>query len=269
MAEHGPGELKKVIYGPVPSWRLGRSLGIDLISGPKTCSFDCIYCQLGPTRHKCTQRAEFVATERVVRELESLPEVEADFVTFSGTGEPTLASNLGEAIAEAGDRFQSPVAVLTNSSLIADPEVRSELALADLVVAKLDASDEESFREVNRPANGIRFQSVLTGLRQFRDDYAGRLAVQVMFCKQNRDRAGEIAAAIRDLRPDEVQLNTPLRPSPTPPLSPQQMREIGQAFVGLPTVSVYEASEVTVDTLDAAETAARRPHASGRPEGSL
>jgi len=91
----------------------------------------------------------------------------------------------------------------------------------------------------------------------------------VMFCKQNRDRAGEIAAAIRELRPDEVQLNTPLRPSPTPPLSPQQMREIGQAFVGLPTVSVYEAGEVTVETLDAAETAARRPQASGRPEGSL
>jgi wyosine [tRNA(Phe)-imidazoG37] synthetase (radical SAM superfamily) len=256
--------LRRVIYGPVPSWRLGRSLGIDLLFRANTCSFDCIYCQLGPTRHRRTRRAEFVPTERVVRELDGLPDVDIDFATFSGMGEPTLASNLGEAIAAVGDRLPAPVAVLTNSSLMTDPEVRAELALADVVVAKLDVPDEDLFREVNRPADGIEFRSILRGLRRFRDDYRGRLAIQVMFCRRNRDRAADIAAAVRDLRADEVQLNTPLRPSPTPPLPPQEMQEIGHAFVGLPVVSVYDAGHVAVNVFDAAETAARRPQASGR-----
>jgi wyosine [tRNA(Phe)-imidazoG37] synthetase (radical SAM superfamily) len=262
MGQRG-NQVKRVIYGPVPSWRLGRSLGIDLLCRPKTCPFDCIYCQLGPTRHQCTGRAEFVPTQRVIAELESLPAVEVDFVTFSGMGEPTLAANLGDAIAAARGRLPAPVAVLTNSSLMADPEVRAELALADLVVAKLDAPDEDVFREINRPADGIRFESVVEGLREFRDDYGGRLAMQVMLCRGNLAVAGEIASVIRELRPEEVQLNTPLRPSPTPPLSRQQMREVGRFFEGLPAVSVYEASAVAAEALDAGETAARRPPATG------
>jgi wyosine [tRNA(Phe)-imidazoG37] synthetase (radical SAM superfamily) len=142
------------------------------------------------------------------------------------------------------------------------------LALADLVVAKLDAPDEDLFRDINRPADGIRLVSLLDGLRRFREEYRGRLAIQVMFCEPNRDRAADIAAAVRELRPDEVQLNTPLRPSPTPPLSPQEMQEIGRAFVGLPAVSVYDARQVAVDVLHATETAARRPQGSERPAGS-
>jgi len=261
-------ELKKVIYGPVPSWRLGRSLGIDLISRPKTCSFDCIYCQLGTTRHQVTRRDEFVPTSRVVCELESLPALQVDFVTFSGMGEPTLAANLGDAIAQVKRRLPRPVAVLTNSSLLADPGVRAELCLADLVIAKLDAPDEELFREVNRPAGSIGFQLVLENLRRLREEYRGRLAIQVMLCRENRNHASRIAQAIRSLRPDEVQLNTPLRPSPTPPLSEKEMRQIKQAFMRLPVASVYEAGKVAVQTLDVAETAARRPPARVLSEGS-
>ena len=122
MDGQGPGELKKVVYGPVPSWRLGRSLGIDLLSRAKTCSLDCIYCQLGPTADKVTRRAEFVPTERLVTEIKDLPDVELDFVTFSGMGEPTLASNLGEAIAEAGGRVTSSVSSKTDLVVVgSDP----------------------------------------------------------------------------------------------------------------------------------------------------
>jgi wyosine [tRNA(Phe)-imidazoG37] synthetase (radical SAM superfamily) len=259
---------RKVIYGPVPSWRLGRSLGIDLISRPKTCSFDCIYCQLGPTRCRTTCREEFVSTSQVVSELEALPPLEVDFVTFSGMGEPTLAANLGEAIVQIKRRLRWPVAVLTNSSRLIDAGVRAELCLADLVVAKLDAADKATFREINRPANGVSFESILEGLRRFREDYRGRLAIQVMFCQQNRDHAARIAGLIAGFRPDEVQLNTPLRPSSTPPLGPKEMMTIRDALRGLPVVSVYEAKEVLAEALDAAETAARRPPARVSSEGS-
>jgi len=268
MSNRGVPELKRVVYGPVPSWRLGRSLGIDLLSRPKTCSFDCIYCQLGPTRQRTTRREEFVSTNRVSEELEALPPVEVDFVTFSGMGEPTLASNLGEVIAKASDRFGCPVAVLTNSSLMGDPGVRAELALADLVAAKLDAPDESLFREINRPEVGTRLGLALEGLRRFREEYRGRLAIQIMFCSRNRDRAAEMASLIASLSPDEVQLNTPLRSSPTPPLSEKEMRQIKQAFMCLSVVSVYEAGKVAVETLDVAETAARRPPARVSSEGS-
>ena len=262
-------ELKKVVYGPVPSWRLGRSLGIDLLCRPKTCSFDCIYCQLGPTRHLLTEREEFIPISRVVAELDALPHLELDHVTFAGMGEPTLANNLGETIVQVSKRLPWPVAVLTNSSLLAEPGVRTELAQADLVVAKLDAPNEELFRKVNRPADRIRFQSVVEGLRQFRGEYRGRLAIQVMLCQENRNHAAQIAEVVRSLHPDEVQVNTPLRPSPTAPLPPEEMRQITEAFAGLPVVSVYEASKVVVHALDATETAARHGEADSTSEGSL
>jgi wyosine [tRNA(Phe)-imidazoG37] synthetase (radical SAM superfamily) len=268
-ARTGEIELKRVVYGPVPSWRLGRSLGIDLISRPKTCSFDCIYCQLGRTHHLSTAREEFIPTSRVVEELEALPHLEVDYVTFAGMGEPTLANNLGEAIVQVKRRLPWPVAVLTNSSLLAEPGVRTELAQADLVVAKLDAPNEELFRKVNRPADGIVLQSVVEGLRQFRKEYRSRLAIQVMFCHENRNHAAQIAEVVVSLCPDEVQVNTPLRPSPAVPLPPEEIKQIKEAFAGLPVVSVYEASRVVVHALDATETAARHGEANSPSEGSL
>lgn len=266
MGESCAPMLKKVVYGPVASWRLGRSLGIDLLCRPKTCSFDCVYCQLGSTLHKQIRREEFVPTGKVVEELDALPPLEFDYLTFSGMGEPTLASNLEEVTVEARCRFSKPIAVLTNSSLLGQPEVRAALSLADVVVAKLDAPDAELFRRINRPANGIHFEEIIEGLRAFRAESRSWLAIQVMFCQENRDRASEIASLVRGIGPDEVQLNTPLRPSGTAPLPPQDMRRIRDAFAGLPVSSVYEAGKVAVHPLDGRETAARRPEA-GAPSG--
>jgi len=254
----------RVVYGPVASWRLGRSLGVDMIStASKTCSFDCIYCQLGHSSSHEGRRREFISTARVRRELSSLNGVAADFVTFSGTGEPTLASNLGEAIRVAKDAIGLPVAVLTNSSLMSDRAVRRDLSHADVVVAKLDASNETVFRSVNRPAEGIRLADVVGGIKEFRHEYAGRLAVQMMFVDLNQAHAEEMAALATSLSPDEVQLNTPLRPCATAPLSPAAMATIRDAFdsLGVRVTMVYEAASPTVTPINARETVKRRPAA--------
>ena len=252
--------LKSIIYGPVPSWRLGRSLGVDMVSQQaKTCSFDCVYCQLGPTRIRSTERREFVPLDRVIAELDALPQLEVDTVTFSGTAEPTLAANLGEAIRAVKERLCTPVAVLTNSSMMPDAQVRRELALADVVVAKLDAPTEALLQEVNRPAPGITLTRIVEALRLLRQEYHGRLALQMMFFDANENCAEALAALARELMPDEVQVNTPLRPCAVQPLSPEAIGQIHQAFGGLRVVSVYEARRPKVDPLDIQETAARRP----------
>jgi len=248
------------IYGPVPSWRLGRSLGIDPVSTHgKTCSFDCLYCQLGRTVHPLTERRRFVEAEALRCELAQVGDVAVDTVTFSGIAEPTLALNLAELVAVVRERFTQPAAILTNSSLLKRDDVRRDLACFDIVVAKVDAPDEALFQQINRPAVSYTLQEILWGIQRFRQEFAGRLALQMMFIPANRDRAAEMARIARQLRPDEVQLNTPLRPSPVPPLSPAEMDEVEAAFAGLPVVNVYKAKRPEVTPLDEAETRRRRP----------
>jgi wyosine [tRNA(Phe)-imidazoG37] synthetase (radical SAM superfamily) len=255
-----------IIYGPVPSWRLGRSLGIDLLNARrKVCTFNCIYCQLGQTGRFVLEPEEFVSLKQLGGEIESLGPVGADYVTFSGTGEPTLAINLGEAIELARSKLALPIAVLTNSSFMSRPEVRERLARADVVVAKLDAANEELFALVNRPASGLRFDHILTGLRQFRDEYRGKLALQIMFVEANRNHADEIAGLARSIAPDEVQINTPLRPSKAEPLPPEIISEIRAKFTDLRNViTAYEMERPKVRPLDAAETWRRRPDTNDR-----
>jgi len=257
--------LASIIYGPVPSWRLGRSLGVDLLpAGGKTCTFDCIYCQLGRTARRLIQRAEFVPLAAVRRELEGVRGVGADYVTFSGIGEPTLAGNLGEAIRAARDILGLPVAVLTNSSLMAKEGVRRDLACADIVVASLDAPNEQLFRRINRPVAGLRLEDIVRGIVLFEAEYKGILALEMMFVKANKGFAAEMAAIARELAPDEVQINTPLRPCAVAPLTANEIAAIREEFAGLPVRSVYEAARPTVTPLDVRETLRRRP-ASPRP----
>ena len=145
--------VMSIIYGPVSSWRLGKSLGIDLLNTRrKVCSFNCIYCQLGETGQFIIEPREFINLEQLTSEIELLSSIKADYATFSGMGEPTLASNLGEAIELARSILDLPIAVLTNSSLMFQEDVRQQLAHADTVVAKLDVPNEELFAVVNRPA---------------------------------------------------------------------------------------------------------------------
>lgn len=249
----------KYIYGPVPSWRLGKSLGVDLISGEKTCTFDCIYCQLGKTVRHIIKREIFVPTSEIVKELKSLPQLEIDYITLSGTGEPTLAANLGEVISEIKKRFKNSVAVLTNSSLMYEREVRKELSLADLVVAKLDASNEKIFRIVNQPTNGISFSVILEGIKKFNNEFPGKLALQIMFVPQNKEYAADLAALAKEIKPVEVEVNTPLRPCPVKPLPPEELSKIKELFRPLKVYSVYDVERPETKPMDEIETRKRRP----------
>ncbi len=250
-----------IIYGPVPSWRLGKSLGVDLLSMPgKTCNFSCVYCQLGKTINFTTERREFVSTAKLPEELEKVKGIAADYVTFSGTGEPTLASNLGRAIEMAKSVLHLPVAVLTNSALMSREDVRRDLAKANVVVAKLDAHNQELFEQVNKPAADIELSDVIEGMKLFKNKFAGRLCLQIMFIEANKDFAPEIAEVAEDLLPDEVQLNTPLRPCAVKPLTTSQMAAIKDNFRNLSNVvTVYEASRPEVKPLNLKETLRRRP----------
>ena len=253
--------MSSIIYGPVPSWRLGKSLGIDLLCAPgKICSFDCVYCQLGGTTHPSARRGEFVSIPELTEELKGVKGIAADYVTFSGTGEPTLADNLGRAIDVAKSVLQLPVAVLTNSSLISREDVVDALAKADVVVAKLDAHRQELFEQVNRPMADIVLADIIEGIRLFRSRFTGKLCLQLMFIERNKDLAGEIARISSSLSPDEVQLNTPLRPCAVKPVTPAQMASIKGKFANLRNVvTVYESSRPEVVPLDLHETLRRRP----------
>ena len=249
----------KYIYGPVSSWRLGKSLGIDLISGDKSCSFDCIYCQLGKTITYVTERQIFAPTAQVLQEFDSLPKLNIDYVTFSGCGEPTLAANLGEVISEIKKRTKTRIAVLTNSSLMRDPEVRKELGLADLISAKLDAPDEKIFKIINRPVKALSFQDIIEGIKEFNKEFPGRLALQIMFVPENKDSASKLADLAKEIKPAEVHINTPLRPSATKPLSKEELLKIKALFSPLKAYCVYDVEMPEVKPLDFKETIKRRP----------
>ena len=196
----------------------------------------------------------------LVRELETMKNVEADYATFSGVGEPTLANNLGKAIQVAKVVLGLPVAVLTNSSLMFKEEVRHELTQADVVVAKLDAPNQRLFRLINRPVAGLRWDEIVEGIRCFRSEYQGKLALQMMFVEANRDWATEMAEVAKELLPDEVQINTPLRPCGVKPLLPEDIAAIQREFTYLKNVvTVYESPRPEVVPLSLEETLRRRP----------
>jgi wyosine [tRNA(Phe)-imidazoG37] synthetase (radical SAM superfamily) len=257
----------RYLYGPVASWRLGRSLGVDILStAEKTCSFECVYCQLGRTVNKTTERRVFVPTAAIEREIQALaPFIEetSDAITFAGMGEPTLGANLGEVVDAIRRHTKKSIAILTNAALIADPEVREELKKLDIVIAKVDAPDQAIFEVVNRPVSAeIKLDEIIAGLKQFRREYRGRLCLQLMFVAANRDSGAELARIAAEIQPDEVQLNTPLRPCGVKPLSVEEMKQIERQFGKLKpeieVVSVYEKMKPEVRVIDKGAVIRRR-----------
>ena len=204
------------LFGPVPSRRLGRSLGVDLIP-PKTCPYDCIYCEVGATTHQTGKRFSY-QTENIIGELENyledLPQP-PDIITLAGSGEPTLNLGLGRIIRVIKEMSQIPVAVLTNGALLYLPEVRHELAAADIVLPSLDSAREETYRLINRPLPGLSLESLLEGLTSFRQEYRGRIWLEVMLLKGLNDTDEELTLlrqALTKIAPDKIQLNTAVRP---------------------------------------------------------
>ena len=204
----------RYVFGPVPSRRLGNSLGVDLVV-PKVCSYDCVYCQLGPTTTKTAERGRFVPAEDVLAEVErALAEgPRPDHVTLSGSGEPTLSLDLGRVIGGIKRLTDVPVAVLTNGSLLWREDVCGELADADVVVPSLDAGTQATFERVNRPAQ-MDLATVARGIRDFTLGFAGAVWLEVLVVEGLNDTAAEMRAIVRLLeggRFDKVHLNTVVR----------------------------------------------------------
>lgn len=207
---------KRFLYGPVPSRRLGRSLGIDLIPY-KTCTYDCIYCHLGRTTTKTMQRHEYVPFSEVINELDhNLDLLESsDYITIAGSGEPTLYSRLGDLITNIRERTHTPIAVITNGSLLWDRKVQVAIKTADVVIPSLDAGDAALFQHINRPLPEISFEQMVRGLVAFRDVFQNRLWLEVLLVGGATAIIAEvekIAGIIEKIRPDKVQVNTVVRP---------------------------------------------------------
>jgi len=202
------------LFGPVPSRRLGRSLGIDLVPF-KTCTYDCIYCQLGRTTNLTLERREWVPLEAVAAELKEMLTSRPDYITVSGSGEPTLYARLDELIAAIHALTDIPVAVLTNGSLLWQSEVRRQLREADLVIPSLDAGTPSLFQAVNRPHPGITFEKMTEGLALFREEYHGDYWLEVFILDgltANISEVRRIASCAAAIGTERVQLNTVTRP---------------------------------------------------------
>ena len=209
---------KSTVYGPVKSWRLGMSLGIDPIFQTSTCSFNCFYCQLGQIQEITDEIKVYVPSERVINDFKNVLAENAriDVATYSGSGEPSLAANIDEMI--AGIRALAPdmpQMILTNATELYLPEVRERLSGLDKIIVKIDAASEETFQRVNRPAQGVTLARVLTGIKELQKEYKGPIEVQSMFMPLNIKEAKDYAAILNEIKPDVVQLNTPKRPYPS------------------------------------------------------
>jgi wyosine [tRNA(Phe)-imidazoG37] synthetase (radical SAM superfamily) len=223
--------MYKYLFGPVPSRRLGISLGVDLVPA-KVCSLDCVYCEVGKTTKLTTRRMEYILFSRVAEELEHYfaNNPDPDFITFSGSGEPTLNSRLGDVLRFIREKRPNlPVAVLTNGTLLCDEKVRRELAAADIVLPSLDAATDETFRKINRPDPGIEIDKYINGLVQFRKEYTGKIWLEVFILPGYNDHPEELQAmkrAIERIKPDSVQINTLDRPGTVDSLVPAPRAEM-------------------------------------------
>lgn len=208
----------KYVFGPVPSRRLGQSLGIDPIP-QKTCNWNCVYCQLGRSTPMTNERQEYIPSAAILAEvseaLRNHAPGEIDWVTFVGSGEPTLHSGLGEMIRQVKARTSLPVAVITNGALLYLPEVRADLLAADAVLPTLDAGTADLYRKINRPWPELTFERLVNGFIAFRAEYSGKLWVEVMLIRgmnDSEEALREIAAVLRRVKPDQVHLSLPVRP---------------------------------------------------------
>jgi wyosine [tRNA(Phe)-imidazoG37] synthetase (radical SAM superfamily) len=223
----------KYCFGPVPSRRLGLSLGVDILP-LKTCNLNCIYCELGPGSSYTCERGEYIPADEIKKELEAVVSkgIKFDTLTFTASGEPTLHSQLGGILHFAKGVTDRPVAVLTNATLLSDPVVRADIAAADIILPSLDSVIPGHFRKVNRPARCVSLEDIVEGLARLRREMTGKMWLEVLLVQGINDSSQDIEAlkeAIKYIMPDRVQLNTVSRPPAEPwarPVSEERLREI-------------------------------------------
>jgi len=244
----------KYVYGPVPSRRLGQSLGVDTIP-LKTCNWNCVYCQLGRTEPLINQRKDYYPPEEILVEvqaaLESHAPGEIDWVTFVGSGEPTLHVSMGWLIRQVKSITHLPVAVITNGSLLYQPDLRQELTAADAILPTLDAGTADLYRTINRPHPDITFDRLVEGLIAFRTEYKGKLWVEVMLVQGLNDTPEalwEIAKILQQIRPDAIHINLPTRPAVETWVKPPSKENLMQAMAILgSTAEVVHPAEGSFD----------------------
>ncbi len=232
----------KYLFGPVPSRRLGISLGVDLVPH-KVCSLNCIYCEVGRTTNLTIERQEYVPIDDVIKELnEYLSESpELDFITFSGQGEPTLNSGLGKIIDLLKDNYPKyKVAIITNGTLFWDKKVRSEVSRVDVLLPSLDAASKMSFLKINRPNKNLNINQIIEGLIKLRKEFNGKIYLEIFFVPELNDTQNELTLlkkTIYKIKPDLVQLNTLDRPGTeiwVEPVSKKKLEEITDFFRPIP-----------------------------------
>lgn len=207
----------QTLFGPVPSRRLGMSLGIDLVPR-KVCSLNCVYCEVGPTTTLTLERKEYIPFKQVKKELTEFfqSQPDPDYITFSGSGEPTLNSRIGDVLTLAKTlRPEIPVAVLTNGTLLYNPDVRHQIHNADVVLPSLDSATKTGFLKINRPQKNLKLEDYIQGLIDFRKEYPGQIWLEVFILPGYNDSKEELKAlkqAILEINPDRIQLNTLDRP---------------------------------------------------------
>jgi wyosine [tRNA(Phe)-imidazoG37] synthetase (radical SAM superfamily) len=240
-------------YGPVPSRRLGRSLGISPIPR-KTCSYNCIYCQLGQTDKLQVKRESFYPKEDILSDIETvMNSSNVDYITFVGDGEPTLCKDLGWLIKSCKNKWQIPVAVITNGSLFFMEDVRQDLKISDVVLPTLDAGSEKVYRTLNRPHRSIGFEEMLQGQVDFRKEYPGQIWLEVMLVKDVNDSDKsllEIKDAIEQVKPDRIYISVPIRPPAKPgvrPSEPERIMRAHEIFGTTLYLTDYESGEFGLD----------------------
>lgn len=232
----------KYVFGPVSSKRLGQSLGVDLLP-PKSCTWNCIYCQLGKSRKFVTERQEFFPREEILEEVREALTVNTglDWITFVGSGETMLYKGIGWLIAETKKLTTVPVAVITNGSLLYLPEVRQELLQADAVLPSLNSGSEDLYELIDRPAAGLTFLQHREGLKAFRREYKGRLWIEVMLLGGINDTdaaLNDLANVLEEIHPDMVHLVLPTRPAPEQEIRLPSDERLEQAIAILSKVAV-------------------------------
>lgn len=207
--------ISRAVYGPVTSWRFGQSLGIDPLFVDSICSFNCFYCQLGNINVHTAERKVYVPTAKVVEDFKVVTAGKPfHVITYSGNGEPTLATNLKEIILELRKLSSVNQTILTNGTTLLLPEVVDALCELDRISVKLDAGSEEIFQRMNRPVAGITLQTIVDGIQRLKKRFTGELEIQTMFSSVNLGDLDNYIPLLNAIEPDLVQLNTPTRPYP-------------------------------------------------------
>ncbi|MBT5420012.1 MAG: radical SAM protein [Candidatus Cloacimonetes bacterium] len=232
----------KHLFGPVPSRRLGISLGVDLVPH-KVCSLNCVYCEVGKTTNLTIQRQEYIPLNDILTELKNYldEKPDLDYITFSGAGEPLLHNGIGKVISFIKDNYpQYKLALLTNSTLLYDKDVRNEILGIDLLLPSLDAVSEKVFKKLNRPNSKLDNNKIIEDLIEFRKSFKGKIWLELFIVPSLNDTQSELELlkkTITDISPDQVQLNTLDRPgteSWIEPITKNRMEEIADFFKPLP-----------------------------------